>query len=117
MLCFFRYLTTVTYSYWAIAYALSFHGAEKLLDGKPLGKMVAVDEYLPIMYNEHPIETWKDYFPNRNLIAFSATPLIVYPLFYTGDPGHVSDTENSPLIREEFQQCAEEEWGEMGEKY
>lgn len=42
------------YSYWTVGYLLSLSGAKKLLEGNPLGKMVPVDEYLPIMYNKHP---------------------------------------------------------------
>ena len=30
-------------------------------------KMVPVDEYLPIMYDKHPNETWKAFYENRNL--------------------------------------------------
>ena len=42
------------YSYWTLSYMLSYSGARKLLDQKPLEKMVPVDEYLPIMFNKHP---------------------------------------------------------------
>lgn len=34
-------------------------------------------------------------FKKRDLRAFSAEPLLVYPTHYTGDPGYVSDTETS----------------------
>lgn len=34
-------------------------------------------------------------FETRDLHAFSAEPLLVYPTHYTGDPGYVSDTETS----------------------
>ena len=42
------------YSYWTLSYILSYRGATKLLAQKPLSKMVPVDEYLPIMFNQHP---------------------------------------------------------------
>lgn len=34
-------------------------------------------------------------FKKRDLRAFSAEPLLVYPTHYTGDPGYISDTETS----------------------
>lgn len=43
-------------------------------------------------------ETWKSYFPKRDLKALSAAPLLIYPTHYTGDSGYVSDTEDSPLV-------------------
>lgn len=42
------------YSYWTLGYALSLQGAKKLLEAKPLSKMLPVDEFLPIMFNKHP---------------------------------------------------------------
>ena len=47
-------LVEADYSYWTLGYLLSISGAKKLLAGNPLGLMVPVDEYLPIMYNKHP---------------------------------------------------------------
>ena len=40
-------------------------GAKKLLDAEPLTKMVPVDEFVPIMFDRHPNETWKSSFSNR----------------------------------------------------
>lgn len=36
-------------------------------------------------------------FETRDLKAFSAEPLLVYPTHYTGDQGYVSDTETSTV--------------------
>ena len=60
-----------------------------------LGKMVPVDEYITIMFDQNPNEHWKNSFQNRNLIAYSTDPLLVQPTYYDGEVGHVSDTENS----------------------
>lgn len=49
-----RNLVVAGYSYWTLAYAISYRGAQKLLATKPLSKMLPVDEYLPIMYDKHP---------------------------------------------------------------
>lgn len=49
-----EYLAWPRYSYWTISYLLSYRGAQKLLNQKPLTKMVPVDEYLPIMFDQHP---------------------------------------------------------------
>jgi len=47
-------LVRVDYTYWTLSYVLTLRGAKLLLAGEPLGKMVPVDEYLPIMYGRHP---------------------------------------------------------------
>lgn len=41
--------------------------------------------------------TWKSYFKNRNLVALSASPLLVYPTHFTGQEGYISDTEESTI--------------------
>uniref|UniRef100_A0A0N4ZVL9 Glycosyltransferase 25 family member n=1 Tax=Parastrongyloides trichosuri TaxID=131310 RepID=A0A0N4ZVL9_PARTI len=93
-----KHLSTVTYSYWTLGYALSYNGAKKLLEGRPLENMMALDEYIPIMYDNHPFEEWKNHFKNRNLKAFTIYPLIVTPERYTNEPGYVSDTEDSNVV-------------------
>ncbi|XP_028828060.1 procollagen galactosyltransferase 1 [Denticeps clupeoides] len=90
-------LVEADYSYWTLGYMLSLKGAEKLLKAEPLTKMLPVDEFLPVMYNKHPVTEYNDHFKQRNLRAFSAEPLLVYPTHYTGDPGYVSDTETSTV--------------------
>ena len=50
-----EWLVEADYSFWTLGYLLSNAGAQKLLAGDPLGKMVPVDEYLPIMFNKHPM--------------------------------------------------------------
>ncbi|XP_017043782.1 glycosyltransferase 25 family member [Drosophila ficusphila] len=86
------------YSYWTIGYVLSLQGALKLLAAKPLDKLIPVDEFLPLMFDRHPNKTWSEEFPKRNLVAYSASPLLLYPVFYTGDSGYISDTEDSQQI-------------------
>lgn len=91
-------LVRAGYSYWTLGYALSFRGARKLLDAEPLSRLVPVDEYLPILFDKHPRSNWKGHFPKRDLIAFSAAPLLLYPTHYTGEKGYISDTEDSNII-------------------
>ncbi len=43
-----------SYSYWTLSYVMTRSGAKKLLDQKPLTKMIPVDELLPIMFDKHP---------------------------------------------------------------
>ncbi|XP_045597644.1 glycosyltransferase 25 family member [Procambarus clarkii] len=93
-------LVHVDYSYWTLCYVITLQGAKKLLDGEPLGQLIPVDEYLPIMFNKHPETEWKEKFPVRNLNAFSVAPLYVYPTHYTGELGYISDTEESPIIQD-----------------
>ncbi|XP_050301712.1 glycosyltransferase 25 family member isoform X2 [Anthonomus grandis grandis] len=97
-----KYLVEAGYSYWTLGYALSLSGAQKLLDAKPLTKLVPVDEYLPILFDKHPRENWKGYYPKRDLVALSADPLLIYPTHYTGEEGYISDTEDSVVIPEEI---------------
>ncbi|RWS24228.1 glycosyltransferase 25 family member-like protein, partial [Leptotrombidium deliense] len=92
-----------TYSYWTIGYLITREGAQKLLDSHPLEKLLPVDEFLPIMYNKHPCEEWKSYYPVRNLNALSVEPLLIQPMHYVGDELYVSDTEDSNLLSSENQ--------------
>ncbi|XP_043940389.1 procollagen galactosyltransferase 1 isoform X2 [Protopterus annectens] len=96
-----RNLVEADYSYWTLGYVISLQGAQKLLDVQPLSKILPVDEFLPIMFNKHPKSEYMKYFENRNLKAFSAEPLLVYPTHYTGDAGYISDTETSTLWNDE----------------
>ncbi|VDM31961.1 unnamed protein product [Hydatigera taeniaeformis] len=95
-----RFLAYPSYTYWTLAYVLRRSGAQKLMTQRPLEKMVAVDEFLPIMFDRHPNKRWLAYFEPRNLLAISAEPLLVEPLRYTGEPFYVSDTEDSEIIPE-----------------
>lgn len=95
------YLVWPTYSYWTLSYIISQKGAQKLINQKPLRKMIPVDEYLPIMFNQHPREEWMANFSPRDLVTLSAEPLLVEPTHYTGEPNYISDTEDSFIIRPE----------------
>lgn len=50
------------------------------------------------MFNQHQNSTWKKAFPIRNLVAWSAAPLLLFPARYTGEDGYISDTEQSDTI-------------------
>lgn len=50
-----RNLVEADYSYWTLGYMISLQGANKLLRAEPLSKMLPVDEFLPVMYNKHPV--------------------------------------------------------------
>ncbi|XP_017107204.2 glycosyltransferase 25 family member [Drosophila bipectinata] len=89
------------YSYWTLGYVLSYEGALKLLAAKPLEKLIPVDEFLPVMFDRHPNKTWSQAYKKRDLVAFSAAPLLLYPVYYTGDFGYISDTEDSQQINVE----------------
>ncbi|XP_023930277.1 procollagen galactosyltransferase 1 isoform X1 [Lingula anatina] len=97
----FQSLVWADYSYWTLSYMVSQQGVKKLLDQKPLGKMLPVDEYIPIMFDRHPEEKWKNQFSPRNLKGMSTSPLLVFPTHYTGENNYISDTEDSHVISEE----------------
>ena len=42
------------YSYWTLGYIIRLSGAKKLIAGDPLTKLLPVDEYIPIMFDDHP---------------------------------------------------------------
>ncbi|KAG8512816.1 putative inactive glycosyltransferase 25 family member 3 [Galemys pyrenaicus] len=88
-------LVVAGYSYWTLAYVLSLAGARKLLASQPLRRMLPVDEFLPIMFDQHPNERYKAHFWPRDLRAFSARPLLAAPTHYAGDAEWLSDTETS----------------------
>ncbi|XP_070374737.1 inactive glycosyltransferase 25 family member 3 isoform X4 [Equus asinus] len=89
------HLVVAGYSYWTLAYLLSLAGARKLLASQPLRRMLPVDEFLPIMFDQHPNEQYKAHFWPRDLRAFSARPLLAAPTHYAGDAEWLSDTETS----------------------
>ncbi|XP_055256653.1 inactive glycosyltransferase 25 family member 3 [Moschus berezovskii] len=89
------HLVVAGYSYWTLAYVLSLAGARKLLASQPLRRMLPVDEFLPIMFDQHPNEQYKAHFWPRDLQAFSARPLLAAPTHYAGDAEWLSDTETS----------------------
>lgn len=93
-----NFLVHAGYSYWTLGYVLSLKGAKKLLEADPLTRLVPVDEYLPILFDKHPQESWKGHYPRRDLVAFSAAPLLIYPTHYTGEKGYISDTEDSVIV-------------------
>ena len=41
---------------------------------------------------------WKTRFPKRDLEAFSAEPLLIYPARYLHEEGYTSDTEDSAPV-------------------
>ncbi len=47
-------LVKPAYSYWTLGYLVSHSGAEKLVQARPFDNLLPVDEYFPIMFNEHP---------------------------------------------------------------
>lgn len=50
-----RNLVEADYSYWTLGYMISLQGVNKLLRAEPLKKVLPVDEFLPVMYNKHPV--------------------------------------------------------------
>jgi len=88
-------ISNVTYSFWTLGYLITGDAAKVLVDEKPLEKLVPVDEYLPIMYGAHKIDSYTKEFKNKNLKAFSANPVLIQPTHYTGQENYFTDTEPS----------------------
>lgn len=96
----------VSYTYWTLGYVITLEGAKKLLASEPLQRLLPVDEFLPIMFDEHPNETWKLKYETRNVNAWSVNPLILFPTHYTGEDGYISDTEDSKQIQVDLMESA-----------
>ncbi len=43
-------------------------------------------------------EEWSSHFWPRDVKGLSAEPLLIQPTHYTGEPGYITDTEESDLI-------------------
>ncbi|BES98196.1 Glycosyltransferase family 25 (LPS biosynthesis protein) [Nesidiocoris tenuis] len=93
-----NHLVWAGYSYWTLGYLLSARGAAKLIAANPMKNLLPVDEYLPILYDKHPSDEWKSFYPRRDLVALSVEPLILYPTRYLHEEGYVSDTEDSAVV-------------------
>ena len=83
------------YSYWTLGYVLRLSGARQLVEGDPRDQLLPVDEYIPIKFNEHGDEELLHKFYPRDMIGFSADPLILWPTHFVGDEGYFSDTEDT----------------------
>jgi len=95
------------YSYWTVGYMLSLQCARKLLAQSPAQKMIAVDEFLPLMFDSHPNRDWSIQFSPRDLNAFSVAPLLIEPQYYIGQEGYISDTETSTVISDSKEKVLE----------
>ena len=93
-----RLILQPAYTYWTVGYMVSLRGAKKLLAQDPLKKILAVDEYLPIMFDKHSRRDWSEKFQPRDLKAFSVEPLLLEPTHFVGDKEYFTDTEptNTP---------------------
>jgi len=96
------FLIEPSYSHWTVGYALSLRGAQMLVNENPIQKILPVDEYLPIMYDHHPNESWKSHFNNRKLKAYAFYPSILTPTHYFGEPNYISDTENTTILAKNY---------------
>lgn len=88
-------LVKALYSWWTVGYVLTSSGARKLVNSKPLEKLLPVDELPGILSGTHPNQLWGELFLNKTLSVFATEPPLIRPLFYMLDEKYVSDTEAS----------------------
>lgn len=50
--------------------------------------------------NLYSSKYWSSFYPERNLEALAVQPSLISPTHYTGDPSHVSDTEESAILED-----------------
>ena len=76
-------------------------GVRKLLHSNPLGRIIPVDEYLPLMYGSHLNRSLVQMYPHiEPLEALSLRHLLISPTHYVGDAEYISDTEDSDKLSE-----------------
>ena len=92
-------LVVPSYSHWTLGYVLTKSGAKKLIDAKPLSKMIKLDEFLTILFDKSPRRDWYSVFPKRNVHPLSVDPLLIEPLLDEGDSRYFSDISNSQLYQ------------------
>ena len=61
------HIVEIKFTHWTIGYILTRRGAERLLKGDPLSNLIPLDEYIPVMYDEHPDESLNSLWPVRDL--------------------------------------------------
>ncbi|XP_075240349.1 glycosyltransferase 25 family member-like [Convolutriloba macropyga] len=99
-----QHLVKPGYSYWTVAYMLTLRGAQKLVNTEILSRLIPVDEYIPLMYNQNPtfdpwdLEELGDKANEVLLDAYSTRILLAGPSWQPsdGDP-YYSDTNDSAL--------------------
>ena len=90
-------LAIPSYSYWTCAYAVTPSGASKLCNSILQKNLFTVDEYIPVMYGDHPNEKLRECFRDAVKVkALAFEPSICEPL------GVDSDIENNPVIFMDF---------------
>ena len=72
-------------------------GSERVKD-RDLDKNCTVRKRALISSPFYYSSEWRLAFEPRDLIGLSAEPLLVYPTHYTGEPGYITDTEDSAII-------------------
>ena len=93
-----RNLIKPEFSYWCVAYYLTFSGALKLTQSNYKMNLIPVDEFIPIVYGKrHPNIEDNSYISNFNyklLTAYAFDPMLIKPI----DEAFLnSDTEGSSI--------------------
>lgn len=81
-----------------IAYVINLIGAIKLINQNPLDRLVVLNEYLSIMYDQNPDKEWSEYFQPRNLVALATGPDLIQPQIYLPEVPHISDIQTTFLV-------------------
>ena len=81
------------FSYWTVAYMLSYIGAKKLIESDYNKQIIPVDEFLPIMYEKSSILKYQ----TNNFMAYATKQKIIKP-----EPNafETSETEKSEFYTE-----------------
>ena len=72
-------------------------GIKKVLDSRPLEKLLPVDLVFPILYDKYSNDNVKRHFEPRDLIALTLKDHVCHPAKYRGQKNYSSDTGKTDL--------------------
>lgn len=88
-------LKVAGYSYWTIGYLVNKKGAKKLIDGNIEKNLIPIDEYIPILSQQSPLNNKYGKYYNSSIKLLTVKDLLIKP---ENNSFQSSSTENSPLI-------------------
>lgn len=94
-------LVNPVFSYWCVGYMFSKDGIEKIVQSKFLENIIAVDDFLPIMY----LNLQNEYYKRNNYADVQIKALAIEPKLIRPKPNTflVSETEGQPFYKYSYE--------------
>ena len=89
------------FSYWCIGYMFSREGVRKMVNSKFLNNLIAVDDFLPVMY----LNMQNEYYKRSNYSEETIRAIAIEPKLIKPKPNTflVSETEGQPFYRYKYE--------------